>query len=60
MFDLNYYVLCYKVEFFKKGSDESFDRTFDTDEDAIDFIKTNRAEWEKYRLLLIQWADIDF
>ena len=57
---LDYEIICYKVEFLRKGAVVNFDRTFYTEESAVDFIKTNRAKWEEYRLLKIEVAVSDF
>ncbi len=56
---LDYEVYYYNVQWW---ADDCFisELHFDTEENAVEFIKTNRDKWSDYRLLKIQKAIIDF
>lgn len=55
---LDYEVYYYNVQWWE---DDAFaELHFDTEENAVEFIKANRNKWSDYRLLRIQTAIIDF
>lgn len=59
---LDYEILVYKVEYHEIGAVSGcwFNCEFNTEENAINFIKENRIEWSGYRLIKMQTAIIDF
>lgn len=57
---LDYEINGYIVEYHRIGSASSSTSRFDTEEDAVAFIKETRHRWDKYSLIKIQTAIIDF
>ena len=57
---LDYEGIKYTVEFTRIGAVCFSCRVFDTEEEAISFIKKHREEWSRYCLVKSSWAIIDF
>lgn len=57
---LDYEIDRYTVEFHRIGSAGSSSVSFDTEDEAIEFIKETRHRWDRYSLIKIQHAIIDF
>lgn len=57
---LDYEIMGYTVEFYRKGGCSFVSASFGTEKEAIDFIKECRNKWKEYRLIKIQAAIIDF
>ena len=57
---LDYEGIKYTVEFTRIGAVCFSDRVFDTEEEAISFIKKHREGWSRYCLEKKTWAIIDF
>lgn len=55
---LDYEIAYYKVEYREIGSVNNLIYLSETEERAIAFIKDRRFEWEFYRLLKVQRANI--
>ena len=56
---LDYEVVDYKVDYWFPGGAYQY-RVFDTEEEAVEYITTNRHKFEKYRLTQTRLAIIDF
>ena len=57
---LDYEIIRYEVEYHRIGSCSTSSAYWDTEEAAIDFIKDCRHKWDRYKLIKIQAAVIDF
>lgn len=57
---LDYEIRCFKVQYTPKGAVCRFEHITDTEESAVEFIKSNRADWVEYRMVKLQVAIIDF
>ena len=57
---LDYEILNYKVEYHIIGAACIFEREFDAEDKAIDFIRENRYKWDDYKLTQTRSAIIDF
>ena len=57
---LDYEIRCFKVRYTLKGAVCSLEHITDTEESAVEFIKSNRADWEEYQMVKVQLAIIDF
>lgn len=57
---IDYEIKEYEVEFLRKNYCSSSTVKFNTEEEAIEFIKENRWRWTNYKLIKIQTAIIDF
>lgn len=57
MFD--YEIMCYKIEYKEKNAVCWFETTCNSEEKVIEFVKSNKKEWENYRVLQIRHAIID-
>lgn len=57
---LDYTVMEYEVEYFRKGSCSGSSARFYSEEDAVSFIKDERHKWKWYKLVKKQVAVIDF
>lgn len=55
---LDYEILGYQVQFWVKGAACFFERTFDTEEAAVLFVRERRDNWADYRLLKTEVAAI--
>lgn len=55
---LDYEGIYYTVEFYIRAFWHK--QKFTTEDEAIEFIKAHRANWEKYRLVKSTYAIIDF
>lgn len=50
----------YTVEYKKIGCGPTYSQGFDTETEAVEFIKNNRHQWAYYELTQIRTAIIDF
>ena len=57
---LDYEIKGYEVYYFRKNGCSYASVKFDTEEEAVNFIKEERHKWTEYRLEKIQIAVIDF
>lgn len=57
---LDYEIIDYKVEYRRKGAISSAVQSFKTEEDAVEFLKSEYGKFEEYRLLKIQAAVLNF
>lgn len=58
---LDYEIKGYVVYWVKAGAVAEFYRQFDTEEQAVTFIKENRTnKWVTYRIEQVRYAIIDF
>lgn len=57
---LDYEIIKYRVEYLRFTSCSESTVTFDTEKEAVEFIKENRNKWKNYRLIKIESAIIDF
>lgn len=57
---LDYEIIGYEVEYHRVGACSSTSVKFNTEEEAIDFIKECRNRWDEYRLIKTQTAVIEF
>ena len=57
---LDYEINGYTVEYHKIGAACNFVAHFDTEDEAIEYIKDNRHKWDNYILIQYRTAVIDF
>lgn len=57
---LDYEVYCYEVSYVEKGAFCWFTRDFDTEEELVSFVKSERKNWEVYRIQKVLSAIVDF
>ena len=57
---LDYEIYSYEVFFWRKNGCSESSCRFDTEEEAVEFIKESLHKWRKYRLVKTQVAIIDF
>ena len=57
---LDYEIIGYKVEYIFIGSWCTLECNFDTEEEAVEFVKNSRKHFKCYRLIQTRSAIIDF
>jgi hypothetical protein len=57
-YEISYYKVLYRRWAF--GKLKRCSRSFDTEEDAVEFVKEHRTEWQEYRIEQVRSAIIDF
>ena len=57
---LDYEGIKYQVIYKPNNGKWNIHRKFDTEEDAIEFIKANRENWQSYKMIQQIYAIIDF
>ena len=57
---VDYEIMKYSVEYRNFDSYRWRINLFDTEDEAITFIKENRRRWSEYRMVKTQYAIIDF
>ena len=55
---LDYIILNYEVEYIENSATRACKYTFNTEEDAVKFIKKRKENWKYYRLLQHRAAKI--
>ena len=57
---LDYEGISYQVKYMPTGGNRFVVKLFFTEEDAIEFIKANRSNWQTYKMIKASYAVIDF